>query len=132
MSEQTIYQELNLSRRERQIMDVVYRLGSASVADIVAELPDPPTRGALRRTLKLMEAKKLLCCEQSGPRKLYSPAAEPEAVRGSVLDRVVSTFFGGSAAKAMASLCERSQMQLSAEESEVLSKLIERADEEGR
>jgi predicted transcriptional regulator len=132
MSEQSSYQETNLSRRERQIMDVVYRLGSATVADIVAEIPDPPTRGALRRTLKLMEAKKLLRCEQSGPRKVYLPTAETEEVRGSVLDRVVATFFGGSAAKAMASLYERSQTQLSVEEREALVKLIERADEEGR
>lgn len=132
MSEQSLYQEAELSRRERQIMDVVYRLGSATVADIVAELPDPPTRGALRRTLKLMEGKNLLRCEQSGPRKVYSPTAETEEVRGTVLDRVVTTFFGGSAARAMASLYERSQAELSLEEKEALVKLIERADEQGR
>jgi predicted transcriptional regulator len=132
MTDQGVYEEGKLSRRERQIMDVTYRLGSATVADLVAELPDPPTQGALRRTLKLMEAKRLLRCEQSGPRKVYSPTAETEEVRGSVLDRVVATFFGGSAARAMASLYERSQAQLSREEKETLARLIERADEEGR
>jgi predicted transcriptional regulator len=132
VSEHDTYHELNLSRRERQIMDIVYRRGAATVAEIVAELPSPPTRGALRRTLKLMEGKNLLRGKQDGPRMVYSATAEAEAVRGSVLERVVATFFGGSAAKAMASLCERSRMQLSADESEVLAKLIERAEEEGR
>ena len=132
MSPSKVFHELKLSRRERQIMDVVFRLSKASVSDIVSQLPNPPTQGAVRRMLNLMEQKQLLVSKQDGPRKIYYPADEMAQVQRSVLDRLVETFFGGSAAKAMASLVENTDMDLSENEAEVLSKLIERAEEEGR
>ena len=132
MSKDQVFEELKLSRRERQIMDVVFKSGSATVAEIVAQLPKPPTQGAARRMLNLMEQKQLLCSEQDGPRKVYRPVEEMAAVQKSVVGRLVETFFGGSSAKAMASLFENSEMDLTKTEADVLSKLIERAEEEGR
>ena len=113
-------------------MHVVYRNGSASVADIIENIPDAPSPGAVRRMLNILEQKEILRGQQDGPRKIYFPTVEKENAQDSALDRVVETFFGGSAMKAMASLFEKSKHDLSREETEVLSRLIERAEEEGR
>lgn len=126
------FSEQKLSRRERQIMDVVYKNGSASVADIIANIPQPPSPGAVRRMLNILEQKKILKGEQDGPRKVYFPTVKKENAQDSALERVVETFFGGSSMKAMASLFEKSKRDFSDEETEVLSRLIERAEEEGR
>jgi BlaI family penicillinase repressor len=126
------FSEQKLSRRERQIMHVVYRNGSASVADIIENIPDAPSPGAVRRMLNILEQKGILKGKQDGPRKVYFPTVNKENAQDSALDRVVETFFGGSAMKAMASLFEKSKHDLSKEETDVLSRLIERAEEEGR
>lgn len=113
-------------------MDVVYRQGSASVADIISNIPQAPSPGAVRRMLNILEQKGILKGQQDGPRKLYFPTVKKENAQDSALERVVDTFFGGSAMKAMASLFEKSKHDLSDEETEVLSRLIDRAEEEGR
>jgi len=121
--------ELGLSRRERQILNVIIKSGSASVSDIRANIPNAPTDGATRRMLNIMREKGLLKSRFDGPRKVYYTAA---STPGRILNRVVDTFFGGSSARAMAALFDTSASTLSSEEKAVLSRLIEKAKEEGR
>src|SRR5918997_1173209 len=88
----------SLSRRERQIMDVIYRLGRATAVEVTAQLPDPPTSTAVRGLLRILEEKGHLRHEQDGVRYVYFPSTPREAAGTSVLTHVVRTFFGGSAA----------------------------------
>jgi predicted transcriptional regulator len=121
-----------LGRRERQIMDIVYRLGKASVTDVRNELPDPPTYSAVRGMLRLLETKGYLTHEDDGLRYLYAATVKQKQARKSALKHMVRTFFGGSATEAVASLLELSDSELSPEEVARLSKLIAKAKTEGR
>jgi BlaI family penicillinase repressor len=123
---------LQLGRRERQIMDVVYRLGQASVAEVRAELPDPPSYSAVRGMLGLLEDKGHLRHEQQGLKYVYLPAEDTKKVRSSALKHVVKTFFGDSPEQAVAALLEMSDTRLSAKEKQYLSQLIHKAKQEGR
>ena len=114
---------MELGRRERQIMDVVYRLGRATVSDVRSELPDPPTYSAVRGMLRFLENKGLLRHEQDGVRYVYIPTITPAKARRSALRHLVRTFFGGSAQQAVAALLE--DTRLSAEELERLEHLVE-------
>jgi predicted transcriptional regulator len=93
-----------LSKRERQIMDIIYRLGKASAAEVHAELPDAPTYTTVRGLLRVLEEKGHLRHEEDGPRYLYSAATPRQEAGVSLLSHVVRTFFDGSASKAMAAL----------------------------
>jgi predicted transcriptional regulator len=93
-----------LSRRERQIMDVLYARGSATAVEIREALPDPPSYSAVRALLRILEEKGHARHEQQGPRYVYFPQVSRERARRSALKRLVSTFFGGSAAQAAAAL----------------------------
>ena len=124
--------ESDLSRRERQIMDVIYRKGEASVAEIIEQIPEPPTSGAARRMLNILEAKGLVVGRYDGPRKIYRPAIREEEARSSALDHVVSTYFRGSVSGAMAALLESSQEELSDEELEMIAFMIDEARKESR
>src|SRR5262245_30408321 len=95
-----------LSRREREVMDIVYRLGRATAADVRAEMPEPPTEAAVRTTLRILVRKGRLTHRYDGPRYVYSPTVEPEAARRSAFRHLLDTFFGGSARGAMAALLE--------------------------
>src|SRR5260370_353995 len=106
--------ELQWGRRERQIMDVIYRLGKASVTEVRAELPDPPSYSAVRGMLGLLEDKGFLRHQQHGLKYLYVPAEDPRQVRSSALKHVVKTFFGNSPEQAVAALLEMSDTPLSA------------------
>ena len=117
----------DLSRRERQIMDVVYRKGSATATEITAELPDPPTSTAVRTMLRILEDKGHLTHKQDGVRYVYSATLDPETARVSVISHVVKTFFNGSAEKAMATLIDRSGSDLTDAELARLASLIEKA-----
>jgi predicted transcriptional regulator len=120
-----------LGKRERQIMDIVYRRGRASAADVLADLPDPPTYSTVRGMLRYLEDKGHLRHEQDGPRYVYLPTAAKKAVRESALSHVVRTFFDGSTAAAAAALLE--SKPLSDEDYDRLSRLIAQArGEEGR
>jgi predicted transcriptional regulator len=132
MVEKREYPERRLSRREREIMDIVYRLGEVSVAELAGQLADPPTDGAARRMLNVLESKGFLRARHEGPKKIYSPTVRLEAAQESALRRVVETFFEGSAVKAMASIFEESKTELSESELEFLRNMIERAKKEGR
>jgi BlaI family transcriptional regulator, penicillinase repressor len=123
---------MQLGRRERQIVEVLYRLGKASVAEVRANLPDPPTYSAVRGMLNLLEEKGHVKHRRDGIRYLYMPAIAPVKARQSALRHLVSTFFNGSALSAAAALLELSGGRLSKEEKEHLVALIDRREKEGR
>jgi predicted transcriptional regulator len=97
---------IHLARRERQIMEVVYRLGQASVADVLAQLPDPPSYSAVRAMMRLLEEKGHLRHKQQGARYVYLPIQSRETARRSALKHLVRTFFDGSAENAVAALLD--------------------------
>lgn len=122
-----------LGKRERQIMDIVYRRGRATAADVLDDLPDPPTYSTVRAMLRYLEDKGHLRHEQDGPRYAYLPTAPADEVRGSALAHVVRTFFDGSVSTAVAALLE--SKPLSREEYERLSRLLDEAvtaEEDGK
>jgi predicted transcriptional regulator len=123
-------EQMELGKRERQIMDVVYRLGRATVADVRAELADPPTYSAVRGMLRFLEEKGLLRHEQDGLRYVYIPTVTPAKARKSALRHLVRTFFGGSAQEAVAALLE--DTRLSRDELDRLERLVEKARKEGK
>jgi BlaI family transcriptional regulator, penicillinase repressor len=123
---------LDLGRRERQIMEVIYRLGRASAADVRAQLPDPPTYSAVRGMLRLLEEKGHLQHAQEGIKHVYFPTVKHEDVRESAMRHVLRTFFAGSTAAAMAALLEASEEPPSEAELEALAKVIDEAREAGR
>ena len=114
-----------LSRRERQIMDVLYARGSATAAEIRDTLPDAPSYSAVRALLRILEEKGHARHEQQGPRYVYFPQVSRERARRSALKRLVSTFFGGSAAQAAAALI--GSETLSREDVSRLTAMLERA-----
>ena len=122
----------DLGRRERQILDVVYRLGRAAVADVRAELPDPPSYSAVRGMLNLLKDQRHLRTEADGLRYVYLPVVEPSEARRSALAHVVRTFFGGSQAEAASALFDLPDQKLSREELARLSRLVQQAMKEGR
>lgn len=121
-----------LSRRERQIMDVVFRFGKATAAEIVDNLPDPPTRDAIRRLIRILEEKGWLRHEADGMRHVYFPTLPPEQTRRSALDHVIQTHFRGSVSQAIAALLESSADSLTDAELQLIGALIEEAKKEGR
>jgi BlaI family transcriptional regulator, penicillinase repressor len=121
-----------LSRRERQIMEVVYRRGSATVGDVLGDLPDPPSYSAVRATLRLLEERGHLTHVQDGARYLYRPVVRRDAARRTALANLLDTFFDNSAEEAVATLLELRSTELGEGELERLGELIERARREGR
>lgn len=99
----------SLSRRERQVMDILYRRSGASVAEIMADLPDPPTYSAVRSILRILGEKKLVRHKADGARYVYSPAESADAVREEVLAHVVRTYFAGSPEQAINALIRMSE-----------------------
>ena len=117
----------HLSRRERQIMDILYRDGKATVADVLAGLPDPPSYSAVRAMLRILEEKGHLRHEQDGPRYVFIPTVKRDTAQRSALKHVVNTFFGGSASQVMAALFEISPRELDDEELVRLRRLVDEA-----
>jgi predicted transcriptional regulator len=120
-----------LSRRERQIMDVIYRRGRATAAEVLEDIPDPPSYSAVRAMLRLLEEKGHVRHEQDGPRYVFLPIVNRDRARKSALTHVVRTFFDGSATEAVAALLNDGG-KLSHAELDRLSAMIEQAREEGR
>jgi BlaI family transcriptional regulator, penicillinase repressor len=125
-------QQTELSRRERQIMNIVHRLGRVTAADVLQEIADPPSYSAVRAMLRILEEKGQLQHEQDGPRYVYTAVTSVERAGRSALSDVVSTFFAGSAEEAVATLLDMNERKLSAEELDRLAHLIHRARQEGR
>jgi len=123
---------LDLSRRERQIMDVIYARGSATVREVMDSMPDPPGYSAVRAMLRILEEKGHLEHRQDGPRYVYLPVVPREEARESALKRLLGTFFEGSAERAVAALLDLSSADLSQEELDRLAGMIEEARKEGR
>jgi predicted transcriptional regulator len=121
----------SLSRRERQIMDVIYRRGRATAAEVLEALPDPPSYSAIRALLRVLEEKGHLRHEQDGPRYVFLPTVGREKARRSALRQLVQTFFEGSTAQAVAALLGEAGANLSDEELDRLSHLIDQARKEG-
>jgi len=116
-----------LGRRERQIMDIVFRRGRATVNEVLDELPDPPSYSAVRGMLGLLEDKGFVRHEWDGPRYVYVPTADPEHVRASAVQHLLRTFFSNSMESAVAAMLGAAEKPLSDEELRRMSKLIEQA-----
>lgn len=121
-----------LSRREREVMDVLYRRGRATVAEVMEELPDPPTYSAVRSILRVLEEKGHITHREEGPRYVYVPAVARDRARSAALDHLVDTFFEGSAEGALVALLRRSDLDLSEAQIRKLAREIRAAREEGR
>ena len=124
--------EWQLGRRERQIMDIVFKLGHASVAQVQSELPDPPSYSAVRAMLGFLEDKGYLRHEQDGIKYVYFPTANRRKARTSALQHLVKTFFAGSVTDAAAALMELPDSGLSPKERQRILQAIEQARQEGR
>jgi predicted transcriptional regulator len=121
-----------LSRRERQIMDIVYAHGEASIADVLKELPDPPARGALGRLMSILENKGHLKHYPKGREFIFQPTVSRQQAGPSALRRVVDTFFSGSLRQAVAAHLAQQDANVSDEELKRLAELIRRARSNGR
>ncbi len=117
-----------LSRRERQIMDIVYRRGRATAAEVLDDLPDPPTYSAVRAALRLLEEKGELAHEMDGKRYVYLPTTPRNRARTTALRHLVRTFFNGSPEQVVNALIE--DVRPSSAELERLARLIEQARRE--
>ena len=118
-----------LSRRESQIMDIVFQMGEATATEIQERLPDPPTNSAVRVLLSILEEKGHLTHRREGRRYIYRPTLVPDKARQSALAHLIQTFFGGSVPQVVAALL--STNDLSDDELDELAKLIEQAKKEG-
>ena len=119
-----------LSRRENQIMDIVYELGEATAAQIQARLPDAPSNSSVRTLLRILEEKGFLIHRAEGGKFVYAPVVPTEKVEQSAIKHLLKTFFGGSASRAVVRLL--STADLSEEELDELSQLIEQARKEAQ
>jgi predicted transcriptional regulator len=124
--------EKGLSRRERQIMDAIYRRGQATVAEVLEDMPDPPSYSAVRAMLRVLEEKGHLRHDQQGPRYVFLPTVPRDQARRSALQQLVRTFFDGSTEQTVAALLDLSDTRLSDAELKRLSRLIDQARKEGR
>jgi predicted transcriptional regulator len=122
----------SLTRREREIMDIVYRLGRASAQDVLDNLAAPPSYSAVRALLRLLEERGHVKHVEEGARYVYLPAVPRGEARRKALSHVVATFFGGSIEQAMLTLVESSRSKLSQGELERLAQIVEQARKEGK
>jgi predicted transcriptional regulator len=122
----------DLSRRERQVMDILYRRSGATVAEIMGELPDPPTYSAVRSILRILGEKRLIHHKEDGPRYVYYPAEPTEEARDDVLAHVVRTYFGDSPEQAVTALLRMSDVDLDDAEVTRLRNTIRKARQSGR
>ncbi len=121
-----------LSRRERQIMDVIYEMKEATAVQVLEKLPSPPGYSAVRALLRILERKGHLAHRQDGPRYVFSPLLPKDKARRNALADLKKTFFDGSAADVVAALLDISGHDLSEDDYRRLGELIEKARQEGR
>lgn len=121
-----------LSRRERQVMDILHRRKGATVAEIMGDLPDPPTYSAVRSVLRILSEKSLIRHKEDGPRYVYYPAESTESASEDMLAHVVRTYFAGSPEQAVTALLRMSDVDIDDAEVERLRATISRARQSGR
>ena len=121
----------DLSRRERQIMDILYSHGRATASDVQAALPDPPSYSAVRAMLRILEEKGHIRHEQDGPRYLYRPTVARDNAKRSALHHLIQTFFEGSREQAISALLDDHASGLSDAELDRLARLIDKARRNG-
>jgi BlaI family penicillinase repressor len=122
----------NLSRRERQIMDIIYKRAQATAVDVMENLPNAPSYSAVRAMLRLLEERGYLKHQQDGLRYVYMPTVSREKARQSALKQMLQTFFDDSTEDAVATLLDISRSKLSDDDLDRLANLIEEAKKEGR
>jgi predicted transcriptional regulator len=125
-------QASGLGARERQIMDAIYQLGEASVAEVLANLPDPPSYSTVRTMIRMLEKKGLLRHRQLGTKYVYRPTRSHQLASRSALTHVMRTFFGGSATDAVAAILDVSVSKLTDNDLQRLEQLIDQARREGK
>jgi predicted transcriptional regulator len=122
---------LDLSRRERQIVDILYSQGRATAAEVQAALPDPPSYSAVRAMLRILEDKGHVRHEQDGPRYVYLPTVARDNAKKSAMRHMLQTFFDGSASQAISALLDDPRAQFSAAELDRLARMIDKARNTG-
>ena len=120
-----------LSRREREMMNIIFRNGKATANEVMEEMNDAPSYSAVRATLRVLEQKGHVRHQHDGTRYVYTPTVPRDKARLSALDQLLNTFFDGSAASVVATLLERKE-KLTSEELDRLSTLIDEVRKEGR
>ncbi len=121
-----------LTRRERQVMNILHRRGASTVTEIMDELPDPPTYSAVRSILRILGEKDLVRHREDGPRYIYEPTDSTERVRADALEHVVDTYFAGSTEQAVTALLRLSDADMSDSEIKRLREKIKGARLGGR
>lgn len=117
-----------MSRRERQIMDIVYRLGQVSAQDVLENLPDPPSYSAVRALMVTLEGKGMVKHSKESRRYIYKPAITEQRARKSAISNLLSTFFDGRPEKLVASLLDSDDVNLDARELEKIRKTLEKSE----
>jgi predicted transcriptional regulator len=121
-----------LSRRERQIMDALYKLNEATVGEVMDLMPDPPSYSAVRATLRVLEEKGHVNHKQDGPRYLYVPTVPRDKAQSTALQHMVGTFFGGSVEQAVMALLSLPETRMSEKDLTKLADKVREAEKEGR
>lgn len=121
-----------LGRRETQIMDAIYRLGEASVGDVLEHLPDPPSYSSVRTMIRLLESKGYLKHRTEGTKYIYRPIQSRETASRSAIQHLMKTFFSGSATDAVAAILDDSAEKLTDDDLQRLEILIDKARKEGQ
>lgn len=124
----TRFEEGNISRRERQVMDILFRKGRATAEEVMEELPDPPSYSAVRALLATLEQKGLAKHSKDSRRYVYLPTVPEKRAKRSALKQLLTTFFEGSPEKLVASLLDPSDQKLSKEEISRIRKLLDESD----
>ena len=121
-----------LSRRVRQIMDILYRSGKASASDVLNAMPDPPSYSAVRAMLRVLEEKGHVKHQEEGLKYVYAPVVARDKAKRSAVKHVMETFFNGSAEQIVAALLDVSSTRLTRDELDRMAEMIEKAKKEGK
>jgi BlaI family transcriptional regulator, penicillinase repressor len=121
-----------LSRRERQIMEILYQRGKASASEVREAMPDAPSYSAVRAMLRILEEKGHLKHQEEGLKYVYTPTVPRDKAKRSAVKHLLDTFFNGSPEQIMAALLDVSSTRLTREELDRMSAMIEKAKQEGK
>jgi BlaI family transcriptional regulator, penicillinase repressor len=127
-----LQRQQGLSRRERQIMDILYRCGKASASDVLNAMPDPPSYSAVRAMLRVLEEKGHVKHQEEGLKYVYAPVVARDKAKRSAVKHVMETFFNGSAEQIVAALLDVSSTKLTRDELDRMAEMIEKAKREGK